>query len=105
MRCASCDTDTIVLESRRREDGTYRRRECPSCGARFSTMETVVGLKPGPKSQKPEAPAKPAKPKGIKPLPRKPAPARRVDDFWLRNETHDYHEDLKELGIDTTDIG
>lgn len=105
MRCASCQAETSVLESRRRDDGMYRRRECPSCGARFSTMETVVGLKPGPKSQKPEAPAKPAKLKGIKPAPPRAAPVRRVDDFWLRNETHDYHEDLKELGIDTTDIG
>lgn len=105
MRCASCQTETTVLESRRRDDGTYRRRECLSCGARFSTMETVVGLKPGPKSQKPEAPVKPAKLKGIKPVPPRAAPVRRVDDFWLRNETHDYREDLKELGIDTTDIG
>ncbi len=105
MKCASCQAETAVLESRRRDDGMYRRRECPSCGARFSTMETVVGLKPGPKSQKPEAQAKPAKPKGIKPAPPRAAPVRRVDDFWLRNETHDYHEDLKELGIDTTDFG
>lgn len=105
MRCASCQTETTVLESRRRDDGTYRRRECPTCGSRFSTMETLVGLKPGPKSQKPEAPARPAKLKGIKPAPPKAAPVRRVDDFWLRNETHDYRDDLKELGIDTTDIG
>ncbi len=105
MKCASCQAETTVLESRRRDDGMYRRRECPSCGARFSNMETVVGLKPGTKSRKPEAPAKPAKLKGIKPAPPRAAPVQRVDDFWLRNETHDYHEDLKELGIDTTDIG
>lgn len=103
MKCASCQTDTLVRESRRREDGMYRRRECPACGARFSTMETVVGLKPGPKSQKPDAP--PAKPKSIKAAPRHSAPVRRIDDYWMRNEPHDYQEELKELGIDTTDIG
>ncbi len=100
MRCGTCDVETRVIETRKRADGLYRRRECPECGARLSTMETVVRLKRGQKSQKREAPAKPAKLKGIKPAPRKPAPVRRVDDFWLRNETHDYHEDLKGLGID-----
>jgi len=104
MRCGACDVETRVIETRKRADGLYRRRECPECGTRVSTMEQVVGLSPGPKSQKPEAPAKPAKPKGIKPAPRKAPPVRRVDDFWLRNEAHDYHEDLKGLGIDISNI-
>ena len=44
MRCpfCSCD-DTRVVDSRVTEDGLQirRRRECPGCGARFSTYETA----------------------------------------------------------------
>ena len=42
MRCPFCGSeDTAVKDSRPAEDGTAirRRRSCPSCGARFSTME------------------------------------------------------------------
>jgi transcriptional repressor NrdR len=41
MDCPSCTQPTRVLESRRAEDGTAtrRRRECPSCGRRFTTFE------------------------------------------------------------------
>jgi transcriptional repressor NrdR len=41
MDCPSCNRPTRVLESRRAEDGgaTRRRRECPSCGHRFTTYE------------------------------------------------------------------
>jgi transcriptional repressor NrdR len=39
--CPSCRTPTRVLESRRAPDGDVvrRRRECPSCGRRFTTFE------------------------------------------------------------------
>jgi transcriptional repressor NrdR len=39
--CPSCRTSTRVLESRRAPDGDSirRRRECPSCGRRFTTFE------------------------------------------------------------------
>jgi transcriptional repressor NrdR len=41
MNCPRCDRPTRVLESRRADDGaaTRRRRECPSCGHRFTTYE------------------------------------------------------------------
>jgi transcriptional repressor NrdR len=41
MDCPSCNRPTRVLESRRAEDGaaTRRRRECASCGRRFTTYE------------------------------------------------------------------
>jgi transcriptional repressor NrdR len=44
MRCAFCgQLDTRVIDSRLTEDGLQvrRRRECPDCGARFSTFETA----------------------------------------------------------------
>jgi transcriptional repressor NrdR len=39
--CPSCRNQTRVLESRRAPDGdsVRRRRECPSCGRRFTTFE------------------------------------------------------------------
>jgi transcriptional repressor NrdR len=41
MRCPSCERPSRVLESRQAEDGTTirRRRECRSCGRRFTTHE------------------------------------------------------------------
>ena len=44
MRCPFCGSeDTQVKDSRPVEDGTSirRRRQCPSCGARFTTFERV----------------------------------------------------------------
>lgn len=46
MRCIYCGyEDSKVIDSRQNEDGTSirRRRECPSCGKRFTTYETVEG--------------------------------------------------------------
>lgn len=43
MFCPFCrHTDSRVIDSRTSEDGLSirRRRECPSCGGRFSTLET-----------------------------------------------------------------
>ena len=41
MECPSCEQPTRVLESRRAEHGAAlrRRRECTSCGHRFTTFE------------------------------------------------------------------
>jgi transcriptional repressor NrdR len=41
MECPACNRPTRVLESRRAEDGAAirRRRQCPSCGHRFTTYE------------------------------------------------------------------
>ncbi len=48
MRCPFCGyDDTKVLDSRPREDGVVirRRRVCPSCGKRFTTLETMEVLR------------------------------------------------------------
>ena len=106
MKCAACGAESTVLESRKRDGGTYRRRMCPACGCRFSTMETIMhGLKTGPRPSKPAPAPKPAKPKAARPAARRPAPARRLDDYWMRGEPHDYQDDLREAGIDTTHFG
>src|SRR5437868_3536205 len=41
MTCPSCERSTRVLESRQAEAGmaVRRRRECPTCGRRFTTYE------------------------------------------------------------------
>jgi transcriptional repressor NrdR len=41
VECPHCQAATRVLESRRAEEGASlrRRRECPGCGARFTTYE------------------------------------------------------------------
>ena len=44
MKCPACNfTDSRVLDSRPAQDGASirRRRECPSCGKRFTTYEVV----------------------------------------------------------------
>lgn len=38
MKC-ECGTDTKTKDSRRIEQGIWRRRFCPSCGAEFTTLE------------------------------------------------------------------
>ena len=43
MHCPFCrHSDSRVMDSRTSEDGSNirRRRQCPECGARFSTLET-----------------------------------------------------------------
>ena len=43
MNCSRCDSPTKTLETRRVPDGgVRRRRECPSCGHRFTTYERAV---------------------------------------------------------------
>lgn len=38
--CPECHNDSYVVNTRERNDGTIlRRRQCQSCGHRFSTME------------------------------------------------------------------
>jgi transcriptional repressor NrdR len=47
MHCPFCrHTDSRVLDSRPAEDGTVirRRRACPECGRRFTTVETAALL-------------------------------------------------------------
>ena len=43
MNCSRCESPTKTLETRRVPDGAVRRRrECPSCGHRFTTYERAV---------------------------------------------------------------
>jgi transcriptional repressor NrdR len=43
MTCPRCDSPTRTLETRRVPDGAVRRRrECTSCGHRFTTYERAV---------------------------------------------------------------
>ena len=43
MNCPRCDSPTKTLETRRVPDGAVRRRrECTSCGHRFTTYERAV---------------------------------------------------------------
>ena len=47
MHCPFCrHTDSKVIDSRTTEDGTAirRRRSCPECGRRFTTIETATLL-------------------------------------------------------------
>lgn len=47
MHCPFCrHTDSKVIDSRTTEDGTAirRRRSCPECGRRFTTVETAALL-------------------------------------------------------------
>ena len=49
MICPKCGAnDDKVLDSRPTDDGfaVRRRRVCLVCGARFSTIEKIEGLKP-----------------------------------------------------------
>ena len=49
MHCPYCNhTDTKVIDSRLIAEGlqTRRRRECPTCGERFTTFETAELLMP-----------------------------------------------------------
>ena len=53
MHCPFCHHDgSRVVDSRTSEDGTSirRRRECPECGRRFTTIETasLSVQRPGP---------------------------------------------------------
>jgi transcriptional repressor NrdR len=44
MNCSRCDSATSILETRKAEGGSAlrRRRECSSCGHRFTTYERAV---------------------------------------------------------------
>ena len=46
MRCPQCREDTLVTDSRQHARGVRRRRRCPECGHRFSTLEAVAVVTP-----------------------------------------------------------
>lgn len=39
MTCPKCKEKTNVIDSRSKESGKFRRRECINCGYRFNTLE------------------------------------------------------------------
>lgn len=42
MTCTECGQRTTVTETRVRKDGSLRRRrKCPDCGYRFTTIESI----------------------------------------------------------------
>ena len=44
MMCPNCGCWSTVIETREKTDGSKRRRrECPECGHRFSTIEQIIG--------------------------------------------------------------
>lgn len=44
MTCPVCGGDTMVFNSRPRPETVYRRRECLTCGHRFTTFEVEAEL-------------------------------------------------------------
>lgn len=42
MNCPKCDAHTCVKDTREKGDAVRRRRHCPVCGHRFSTLELTV---------------------------------------------------------------
>lgn len=47
MKCPFCDADdSRVVDTRQVEAGIRRRRECNTCGKRFTTYEHVTGITP-----------------------------------------------------------
>ena len=57
MKCKSCRVETKVVDSRKKSDGVWRRRECPACKTRFNTLEVMDSGRPEvrkPKVAKPK---------------------------------------------------
>lgn len=87
MLCTKCKGDTKVAESRRRNETTWRRRKCLSCGTQFRTVEVLEALvaQPAPKptpTPKPKPEQKPNSNRFRKTRYRKPLPSIEVEpDF------------------------
>ena len=69
MKCPECNaTKSVVRETRQKEDGIYRYRECMGCGRSFKTKEEIfvgvinrnrtTGQPTGPSSEQPASPWK-----------------------------------------------
>lgn len=41
MKCLECYGATKVIRTRMSPDKVYRRRKCPACGYRFTTLEVL----------------------------------------------------------------
>ena len=73
MLCTKCKGDTRVAESRPRNETTWRRRKCLSCGTQFRTIEilepVVAQPKPKPKPEPKPNPNRFRRTRYRKPLP------------------------------------
>jgi hypothetical protein len=55
MNCPNCSKETIVKDSRKKDNSVIRRRLC-DCGEKFTTKEVIVELKRGNYERKPIQP-------------------------------------------------
>lgn len=106
MHCPFCrHTDSRVVDSRTSEDGSSirRRRECPHCGKRFSTVETA-SLSVVKRNGVVEPFSREKVVSGV----RKACQGRPVNDDDLAVLAHKVEESIRAAGqaeIDATDIG
>ena len=91
MKCKSCRVETKVVDSRKKSDGVWRRRECPACKTRFSTLEVVNTDRPDvsqPKVRKPSVRKRVVVPKTKKVV-------RKLRDKSARRTMEDYRDQIK----------
>lgn len=106
MHCPFCrHPDSRVVDSRTSDDGSSirRRRECPNCGKRFSTLE-IASLTVLKRSGVAEPFSREKVVNGV----RKACQGRPVSDDDLAHLAHKVEEAIRASGqaeIDATDIG
>ncbi|MFW2513555.1 transcriptional regulator NrdR [Demequina sp. SO4-13] len=106
MHCPFCrNPDSRVVDSRTSDDGSSirRRRECPNCGKRFSTLE-IASLTVLKRSGVAEPFSRDKVVGGV----RKACQGRPVSDDDLAHLAHKVEEAIRASGqaeIDATDIG
>lgn len=106
MHCPFCkNSDSRVVDSRTSDDGLSirRRRECPQCGKRFSTVETA-SLTVVKRNGVAEPFSRDKVVSGV----RKACQGRPVSDDDLAVLAHRVEESIRGLGVaevDATDIG
>ena len=86
MKCKSCRVETKVVDSRKKSDGVWRRRECPACKTRFNTLEVMDAGRPEvrkPKVAKPKVRKRAVVPnvKKVVRLPRDKSARRTLEDL------------------------
>jgi transcriptional repressor NrdR len=97
MLCKKCEIETRVVDSRREGSSSVtRRRECPTCKERFSTVETI---KQTVVRHSVKSPSKVVKPISRSPKARHLKP---VNPFDSREDygSRAYESDLRDIGFD-----
>ena len=91
MKCKSCRVETKVVDSRKKSDGVWRRRECPACKTRFNTLEVMDSGRPEVRK------LKVAKPKVRKRVvvPKTKKVVRAARDKSARRTMEDYRDQIK----------